>query len=169
MEPYKPESDGRTGGNGWADTETSARERDYGEQAAFGSWSFKELLSELGEQARRLVSAEIELAKAELREEAAKLKASASAVAVGGVLLLLGAIAFVAFAIAVLDTFMPLWLAALIVTVLLLAVGAFAVKRGLNRMKQVHKPTRTIQTLKEDSQWASRTVQSMKSQMQGHA
>jgi Putative Actinobacterial Holin-X, holin superfamily III len=83
--------------------------------------------------------------------------------------MLLGGIAFVVFAIAVLATFMPVWLSALIVTVLLLGGGALAMKAGLERIKKVHKPHRTIQTLKEDSQWASRTVQSMKSQMQGHA
>ena len=167
MDPYKPDSNGRTGGNGRS--ERTSRAGNYGEQAAFSAWSFKDLLSELGEQARRLVRAEVELAKAELREEATKLKAGAGTVAAGGAVLLLGAIAFVCFAIAVRDTFMPLWLAALIVTVVLLACGALAVKKGLDRLKRVHKPTRTIQTLKEDSQWASRTVQSMKSQMQGHA
>jgi len=36
-------------------------------------------------------------------------------------------------------------------------------------MKKVHGPTKTIQTLKEDGQWASRTMHSMKSQMHGHA
>lgn len=132
-------------------------------------YSIKDILSEMGEQARRLVRAEVDLARSELREEATKLKGSAGMLAVGGVVMLLGAIAFVCFAIAVLDTFMALWLAALIVAVLLVGGGAFAVKAGLERMKHVHKPTRTIQTLKEDSQWASRTVQSMKSQMQGHA
>jgi len=160
MDPYSTGSNGRSG---------TDRVGDYGQQASFSSWSFKELLSELGDQARRLVRAEVDLAKSELREEATKFKASAGLLAAGGLVMLLGAIAFVCFAIAVLDTFMPLWLSALIVTVLLVGGGFLAVKAGLERMKHVHKPTRTIQTLKEDSQWASRTVQSMKSQMQGHA
>lgn len=163
MDPYTTHSNGRTTTNG------DSRLGDDGEQASFSSWSFKDLLSEMGDQARRLVRAEVDLAKSELRQEATKLKASAGMLAVGGFVMLLGSIAFVAFAIAVLDTFMPLWLSALIVTVLLVGGGALAAKAGLERMKHVHKPTRTIQTLKEDSQWASRTVQSMKSQMQGHA
>lgn len=163
MEPYTPDSNGRTRGDG------DTRVGDYGQQSSFASWSFKDLLSEMGEQARRLVRAEVDLAKAELREEVTKVKASAGLLAGGGLVMFLGAIAFVCFAIAALDTFLPLWAAALIVTVLFLGAGAFALKKGLDSMKKVHKPTRTIQTLKEDSQWASRTVQSMKSQIQGHA
>lgn len=163
MEPYTPDSNGRTRFDG----DSSAG--DYGQQSSFASWSFKDLLSEMGEQARRLVRAEVDLAKSELRQEVTKVKASAGLIAGGGVVLFLGAIAFVCFAIAALATFLPLWAAALIVTVLFLAAGAFALKKGLDSLKKVHKPTRTIQTLKEDSQWASRTVQSMKSQIQGHA
>lgn len=143
--------------------------KDFGAQSSFASWSFSELFQEMGEQFRRLVRGEVELAKAELREEATKVKASAGVLAGGAAAMLLGGIAFVVFAIAVLATFMPVWLSALIVTALLLGGGVLAMKAGLERIKKVHKPTRTIQTLKEDSQWASRTVQSMKSQMQGHA
>jgi uncharacterized membrane protein YqjE len=157
MDPNFPNPDGDT------------RARDFGAQSSFASWSFSELFKEMGEQFRRLVRGEVELAKAELREEVTQVKASAGVLAGGAVALLLGGIAFVAFAIAVLDTFLPLWLAAGIVMVLLLGGGALAMKAGLERIKKVHKPTRTIQTLKEDSQWASRTAQSMKSQMQGHA
>lgn len=162
---YTPPPGGRTSGEGR--TDTSARE--FGAQAAFSGWSLKDILSELSEQARRLVRAEVELARAELREEVSKVKGSAGLLVGGGVALLLGGLAFVAFAIAVLATFMPVWLSALIVTVVLVAIGAGVANAGLKRMKQVHAPNRTIRTLKEDSQWASRTAQSMKSQMQGHA
>ena len=162
MEPYESNSNGRTRVDGDA-------RGDYGEQSSFASWSFKDLLSEMGEQARRLVRAEVDLAKSELKHEVTKVKASAGLLAGGGLVMFLGAIAFVCFAIAALDTFLPLWAAALIVTVLFLGAGAFALKKGLDSLKRVHKPTRTIQTLKEDSQWATRTVQSMKSQIQGHA
>jgi membrane protein implicated in regulation of membrane protease activity len=96
-------------------------------------------------------------------------KAGAVFVAGGGVALFLAGIAFVVFAIAVLATFMPVWLSALLVTVALAVVGAVVANVGLKRLKQVHGPQKTIRTLKEDSQWASRTMHSMKSQMHGHA
>lgn len=133
-------------------------------ERAFGS-----LMSEFFDQARRLIRAEVTLAKTELREEATKFKAGGVMLGVGGVLLLIGGIAFMAFAIAALDLVLPLWLSALIVTVLFLAVGGGIAYVGIQRMKQLHAPTKTIQTLKEDSQWASRTFQSVKSQMHGHA
>jgi uncharacterized membrane protein YqjE len=133
-------------------------------ERAFGS-----LLGEFFDQAQRLIRAEVTLAKTELRQELTKAKAGAVMVGLGGVLLLLGTFAFGAFAIIALDLVMPLWLSALIVTVAFLAIGAGIANVGLKRMKQVHAPEQTLRTLKEDSQWASRTLKSMKSQMHGHA
>lgn len=131
---------------------------------AFGS-----LVSEFFDQARRLIRAELTLAKAELREEAKKARSGGVMVGVGGALLLIGGIAFMLFACIVLTLVMPFWLSTLIVTVAFLAIGGGIAYSGLQRMKQLHAPDRTIQTLKEDSQWASRTFQSVKSQMHGHA
>lgn len=129
----------------------------------------KELVSEFLEQGRRLVRAEVQLARTEVRDELKKTTASVGVTAAGGVVVLLGAFTFVAFLVIALAGVMPLWLSALIVAVVLLAGGAGIVWLGLQRFKTVHEPTKTIQTLKEDSQWASRTMHSMKSQMHGHA
>ncbi|HYO66657.1 MAG TPA: phage holin family protein [Archangium sp.] len=131
---------------------------------AFGS-----LVGEFFDQGKRLIRAEIALAKTELRQEATKVKAGSVLVGAGGLLLFIGALAFAAFAIVLLDLVMPLWAAALIVTVLFLGIGAAVAMAGIKSLKQVHAPNQTIQTLKEDSQWASRTFQSVKSQMHGHA
>jgi hypothetical protein len=50
---------------------------------------------------------------------------------------------------------LPWWLAALIVTVVVLAIGGFLVQRGLTALKhETMAPEQTIQTLKEDRQWA---------------
>ncbi len=129
----------------------------------------KELVSEFLEQARRLVRAEVHLARAEVKAEVKKASAGAGLIAGGGVVLLLGAFTFVAFLVIALSGVMPLWASALLVAVLLLAGGAAIAYGGLQAMKKVHGPTKTIQTLKEDGQWASRTMHSMKSQMHGHA
>ncbi|QSQ19591.1 phage holin family protein [Pyxidicoccus parkwayensis] len=158
MEPTTPRHDG-------AGYET----RDFSSESAFGSRGFGELFSEFMEQARRLVRAEVSLARTELRDEVKKVSASAKLMAAGGVVLLLGAMTFVAFVVAALATVIPTWASALIVAVLLLAVGGAVAWMGLGRLKQVHGPQRTIQTLKEDGQWANRTAHSMKSQMHGHA
>lgn len=129
----------------------------------------KELVSEFFEQGRRLVRAEVTLARTEMRDELKKTSASAGLIAGGGLVLLLGAFTFVAFLVIALAGVMPLWLSSLLVAVVLLAAGAGVAYAGLQRFKKVHGPTKTIQTLKEDSQWASRTMHSMKSQMHGHA
>lgn len=129
----------------------------------------KELVSEFLEQGRRLVRAEVTLARAEVKDELKKTSAGAGLAAGGGVVVLLGAITLVAFLVIALAYAMPLWLSALLVAVVLLAGGAGLTWLGLQRLKTVHGPTKTIQTLKEDGQWASRTMHSMRSQRHGHA
>ncbi len=131
--------------------------------------AFGALLGEFFDQARRLVRAEVALAKTELRQEMTKVKAGGVMVGLGGVLLLIGGIAFMLFAIALLSLVLPIWASALIVTLAFFAIGAGIAVTGLKSIKQIHVPHQTIQTLKEDSQWASRTFQSVKSQMHGHA
>jgi uncharacterized membrane protein YqjE len=131
--------------------------------------SIGSIVSEIFEQAQRLIRAEVELAKAELRAEVNKVQDAGKMLGVGAVLLLLGGMAFTALLFIVLNLFMPLWLSALIVTVLYLAVGGVLANNGLKKLKQVHPPEKTLQTLKEDGQWATRTFQSMKSEMRGHA
>ena len=84
-------------------------------------------------------------------------------------LLFIGALLFAAFAVVLLQYVLPLWAATLIVTVAFLAIGAGIAMAGIKQLKQIHAPNQTIQTLKEDSQWASKTFQSVKSQMHGHA
>ena len=129
----------------------------------------KSLVSEFFEQGRQLLRAEARLARAELKAEAKKATAGSGMLAAGGVVLLLGAMALVAFLVIALGNVMPLWASALIVTVVLLAVGAGVAMAGAKRLKTIHAPTKTIQTLKEDSQWASTTMRSATSQMHGHA
>lgn len=166
MDPTTPRYDGdefRARSDGASDT------RDVSPDTSFGGRGFGELFSEFMEQGRRLLRAEVTLAKAELRTEAKKASAGAGLLAGGGVVLLLGALTFVAFLVAALATVLPVWASALIVAVLLLAVGGAVAWAGLGRLKRIHGPQRTIQTLKEDGQWASRTAHSMKSQMHGHA
>ncbi len=130
---------------------------------------FGSLLGEFFDQGKRLIRAEVTLAKTELRQEMTKFKAGGVMLGAGAVLLFIGGIAFMLFACALLAEVLPWWAATLIVTVLFLGIGGGVAYVGIQRMKQLHAPEKTIQTLKEDSQWASRTFQSVKSQMHGHA
>jgi len=164
MEPYDPRFN--TGNNGQPMGASSSQ--------GFGgdrepSRPIKELVSEFLDQGKRLVRAEVQLARTEMKAEVKKASAGAGLLAGGGLVMLLGAFTFVAFLVIALSGVMPLWASALLVAVLLLGGGAAIAYGGLKAMKKVHGPTKTIQTLKEDGQWASRTMHSMKSQMHGHA
>ncbi|WP_244237783.1 phage holin family protein [Corallococcus llansteffanensis] len=140
--------------------------RDTGQ---LGEQPLGSLVSEFLEQGRHLLRAEFTLARTEMRSEAKKAAAGGGMLAAGGVVLFLGAMALVAFLVIALAGVMPLWASALLVTVLLIASGVGIAMVGAKRLKAVHAPRKTIQTLKEDSQWASTTMRSAKSQMHGHA
>jgi hypothetical protein len=114
--------------------------------------SLGQLVSEISEQAARLVRAEIDLAKAEVTGRAQRLGLGAALVAVGGLLALYLLAAGIATAIIVLDLWLDLWLAALIVCVVLLLVVAVLVLVGINRIKAGSPPTpaKAIENVQED-------------------
>lgn len=117
--------------------------------------SVGELLGEVTSDLSKLMRQEVALAKVEMKEEAVKAgKASGllgGAGAVGYLVLVFLALALM-FA---LDEVMPMGWAALLTAVLLGIVAAVLFVLGRNRFKQVNpKPEQTVETLKEDVQWA---------------
>lgn len=117
--------------------------------------SVGELLSEVTGDLSKLMRQEVALAKVELKEEAAKAgKASGllgGAGAVGYLVLVFLSLALM-FA---LDEVMPMGWAALLTAVILGIVAAILFVVGRNKLKQVNpKPEQTVETLKEDVQWA---------------
>ncbi|WP_315094783.1 phage holin family protein [uncultured Cellulomonas sp.] len=117
-----------------------------------GEKSLGQLVSDLSEQAGRLVRAEIDLAKAEITGRAQRLGVGAALLAVGGVLALYLLGAGIALTIIVLDIWLALWLAALIVCVALLLVIVVLVLIGINRIKAGSPPTpaTAIESVQED-------------------
>ncbi|WP_456844231.1 phage holin family protein [Cellulomonas sp. P5_C6] len=114
--------------------------------------SLGQLVSDLSEQAARLVRAEIDLAKAEVTGRVQQLGIGAALVAVGAVLALYLLGAGIATAIIVLDIWLDLWLAALIVCVVLLLVIVVLVLIGINRIKAGSPPTpaKAIENVQKD-------------------
>jgi len=52
------------------------------------------------------------------------------------------------------------WLAALLVAIVVGAVGAFLIMRGVNRFKEMNMvPQRTKETLEENAEWLKQQVQ----------
>ena len=115
-----------------------------------------ELVKELAGQTSTLVRQEIALAQAELTTKGKLAGRGAGMLAGAGVAALLALGALTACLIAALDTFMPLWLAALIVTVLWAAIGAVLAARGRKELQKAAPPVpeQTVETVKEDIQWA---------------
>ena len=83
-----------------------------------------ELVKDLASQTSTLVRQEIKLAQAEVTQKGKLAGKGAGMLAGAAVAALLGLGALTALLIIVLDSFLPLWLAALIVTLLWLAVAA---------------------------------------------
>ena len=144
---------GHTSGMSQTSPYPSARERNASPPAADASVG--ELMSHVTSDLSLLVRQEVALAKAELREEAAKAGKGAGLLGAAGyashMILLFGTFAVV-FGIGQL---VGLGWACLIVTVLWAAAGALLAMAGKRTLHTVHpKPERTIETLKEDAQWA---------------
>ena len=116
---------------------------------------FSELVKDLAGQTSTLVRQEIKLAQAEVTEKSKVAGKGAGMLAGAAVVALLGLGALTAFLIIVLDSFLPLWLAALIVTVLWLAIAAVLGMAGKNAIQKATPPApQTVVTVKEDIQWA---------------
>lgn len=123
--------------------------------AATGDQSIGDLIGEIGQDLSKLVRDEIELAKAEIKQESAKAGKAVGMLGgagyAGHVVLLLGSLTLV-FALA---NVMDLAWAALIVTALWAVVGAVLYSMGRKRLRAVNlKPEQTVETLKEDARWA---------------
>ena len=115
-----------------------------------------ELMRELANQTTTLVKQELELAKAEVREKGKKAGVGVGMWGAAGVAALLALGAFTAFLILVLDGVMPNWLAALIVAAAYGAIAAVLYYQGREKVEEAGSPVpeQTVETLKEDVQWA---------------
>ena len=122
---------------------------------ADGDKSVGELFAELAHDTSTLIRKEIELAKAEISQNAAVMTAGAVSLAIGGLIALLGVQALVAAAVLVLALWIDAWLAALIVGGGLAAIGGLVAMSALKRLKLRNlTPRRTLETLKDDKEWA---------------
>ena len=114
-----------------------------------------ELISEITADLSRLFQQEVELAKAEMKVEAKKAGKAGAMFGAAGLAGLMVVI-LVSFAIVyALDAVMPQGWAALIVAAVWAIIGAVLFLRGRKEMATVDPvPHQTVETLKEDAQWA---------------
>jgi uncharacterized membrane protein YqjE len=117
--------------------------------------SVAELLRELSQQTVKLVREEVELAKAEVKETGKRAGVGAGLLGGAGVAALLALGALTACLILALATVVPAWLAALIVAALEGGVAAVLALQGKRNVEAATPPApRTVETIKEDAQWA---------------
>jgi uncharacterized membrane protein YqjE len=121
-----------------------------------------ELLKQLTDQTTRLVRQEIELAKLELQEKGKKAGVGAGLFGGAGALGLYALGALTATIILALATFLPGWVAALIVTVVYGAIAGVLALRGKAQVKQATPPVpeQAVETTKEDARWVKSKAQS---------
>ena len=117
--------------------------------------SLGELFSDLTGDLGRLMRQEVALARTEAKEEIGRASKAGAMLAVGGLIAYL-ALMFASFALAwLLDDVMARSLSFLIVAVVHAIIAAVLVMQGRNRMREVNAvPQQTVETLKEDVEWA---------------
>jgi uncharacterized membrane protein YqjE len=123
-----------------------------------------ELLKQLANETTTLVKQELELAKAEMREKAGKAGPGVGMWGAAGVTGLIALGSLTAFLILALDGAMPNWLAALIVGLVYAAIAGVLYLRGKQKVEEAGSPVpeQTVETLKEDVQWAKHPTTSAK-------
>ncbi|WIM93528.1 phage holin family protein [Actinoplanes oblitus] len=116
--------------------------------------SIGELIGNISDDLSQLFRQEVELAKAELKQEATKAGKAAGMLGGAGFAGYLAVLLLSLAAVFGLDAVMPAGWAALIVAAIWAVVAAVLYVTGKNRLKTVDPmPRRTVDTLKEDAQW----------------
>jgi xanthine/uracil permease len=122
--------------------------------------SLGDLFSDLSRETTTLVRQEVQLAKAELTQSATEaargigMLVAGGAVAYAGLLFLLLAIVY-----GLIDAGWDAWLSALVVGLVVVAIGAILVLRARESLKPANlAPQKTVETLKEDAAWAKEQI-----------
>lgn len=117
--------------------------------------SLGELFADLARETSTLVRQEVTLARTEMTQKVSQVGRDGGTIGIGGAIAYAGFLAIVAALILGLGQFLPLWLSALIVGLVVAGVGYAVLQRGVSALKRANlTPHETIETLKEDAEWA---------------
>jgi len=121
------------------------------------------LVSGIVEDLQGIVRGEVQLAKTELKEDAGAMGRGAGMIAGGALVGLVGFIFVMLGVTYLLNKAMQMWIAAGVVGVALLIIAAIVAMAGRNQLSAANlKPQQTIDSVKEDQEWASRQIKSVK-------
>lgn len=99
-----------------------------------------------------LMRQEIQLARAETMEKISQTTRSLVWIAAGGMVAYAGVIGLLIAAIVGLAAFMPLWVSAVIVGLVVLVIGFLLIQSGRNQLKNMSVvPERTVASIQEDA------------------
>ncbi len=117
-------------------------------------------VTRVGEGVVTLARQELQLAKAEMGEKGKKVGAGAGLMGLAGGIALLAGGALTAFLILALDGVVANWLAALAVGVAYALIAAIVFFAGRSRVREAGPlvPEKTVDSLKEDVQWAKTQI-----------
>ena len=124
--------------------------------------SIGELFSKLSNETSTLIRQEMALARAEMTEKGKEAGKGAGLFGGAGAVGLLGAGAITAGIILLLDLAIAAWLAAIIVGLIYAGVAAFLGLKGRDQIQSATPPVpeQTVETVKEDVEWAKTRAQS---------
>lgn len=114
-----------------------------------GEASIGTLVQSASAQISSLVRSEVELAKAEIAGEAKKGAIGGAFFAVAGVVALYSSFFLFFFLAELIAVWLPRWSAFLIVFILMLVIAGVAAVLGLNKVKKIGKPQKTIQSVQD--------------------
>jgi hypothetical protein len=125
-----------------------------------GESSLGELFTALTTDMTTLVRKELELARTETVEKISKATRSVVYMVAGGMLAYAGLIGLIIAAIVALSNVMELWLAALIVGLVVIIIGAILLQSGRSMLQRLSiVPEKTVESIKESTEWAKEQVQ----------
>ncbi|HYI25804.1 MAG TPA: phage holin family protein [Thermomicrobiales bacterium] len=129
---------------------------------AAGDQGLGSLVSGIVEDLQNIVRGEVRLAKTEMKEEASAMGRAAASIVAGALVALVGFIFLMLGVTYLINQSLEMWLSAGIVGVALLVIGGILAMIGKNRLQAASlKPTQTIDSLKEDQQWANQQIKSV--------
>jgi hypothetical protein len=122
--------------------------------------SLGQLFGDLTRQLGTLVRKEIELARTAITPPAPRVGRDAAMLGAGGALAYAALlVALIAVALLLIDIGLTPWLAFLIVAAIVGAIAAVLIQRGRAELQRAQlAPRQTIETLKEDAEWAKQQV-----------
>jgi uncharacterized membrane protein YqjE len=118
-----------------------------------------DLFGDLASEMSNLVRQEVALARVEISQKAKYAGRNIGYLVVGGAVAYAALLAVLAAVIMLLDKVMPAWGAALLVGVVVAAIGWLLVGKAMSALQQMEvTPRETVETLKEDAAWMKQQI-----------